>query len=181
MATLGRDEWVAAAVDELAAGGVEAVRVEVLARRLGVTKGSFYWHFSGREELRDAVLDWYEVARTDAVIAQVESAAERPEARLRALAELVFTPTGPVDRVESAIRAWASSDDRAARTLARVDRRRVRYVTDLLAATGLERTLARRRAQLLYRALIGDFVWRAHGGRALDGPTRREIVDLLLG
>ena len=53
-------------------------------------------------------------------------------------------------------------------------------VTDLLAATGLERTLARRRAQLLYRALIGDFVWRAHGGRALDGPTRREIVDLLL-
>lgn len=180
MASLGRAEWVAAAAVELAAGGVDAVRVEVLARRLGVTKGSFYWHFSGREELRDAVLDWYEAARTDAVIEQVEAVATEPVAKLYALADLVFAPARD-DRVESAIRAWASSDDGAARTLARVDRRRVRYVTDLLAATGLERTLARRRAQLLYRALIGEFVWRSHGGRPLDRPTRHEFVDLLLG
>ncbi|WP_052666385.1 TetR/AcrR family transcriptional regulator [Nitriliruptor alkaliphilus] len=180
MTKLGREDWVEAADEELAEGGIDAVRVEVLARRLGVTKGSFYWHFAGRDDLLDTVLARFEALRTDAVIEQVESVADEPVARLRALTELVFSPSGSGDRGEPAIRAWASSDPRAAATLARVDRRRVRYVADLLVAAGLERAVARRRSQLLYRTLIGDFVWRAHGGEPLDRATRREVVSLLL-
>lgn len=181
MAALGRMEWLEAAVEELADGGIGAVRVEVLARRLGVTKGSFYWHFEGRDDLLDAVLAWYEAAGTEEIIERVDAAAPDAEARLRALADLVFAPAGTSDGAEPAIRAWASSDPRAAETLERVDRRRVGYVTELLAETGLERAVARRRAEIFYRTLIGEFVWRAHGGRAFSRRTRGEIVDLLIG
>lgn len=181
MARLGRDEWIAAAVEELAAGGIDAVRVEVLARKLGVTKGSFYWHFAGRDDLFEALLRWYEVAETDDIITTVEATASGPEERFRALAELVFAPSETADRAEPAFRAWGSSDPRAAAVLDRVDRRRLTYVTDLLVGTGLARPVAKRRAELVYRALIGEFVWRAHGGPALTRATRAELIDLVLG
>lgn len=181
MAALGRGEWLKAAVEELADGGLGAVRVEVLARRLGVTKGSFYWHFEGRDDLLDAVLAWYETAGTEEIIERADAAAPDAEARLRVLAGIVFAPSGISDRAEPAIRAWASSDPRAAETLQRVDRRRIGYVTDLLTEIGLRRPVARRRAEIFYRALIGEFVWRAHGGRPLSRTARAEIVDLLIG
>lgn len=180
MSTLGRDDWLRAALTELVRGGIEAVRVEVLARRLNVTKGSFYWHFDGRADLLDALLDWYESAGTTDIITRVDAAAADPAHRLRALADVVFAPHDDVDLAEPAMRAWASVDPRAAETLERVDRRRVRYVTDLLVATGMAKAPARRRADLFYRLLIGEFVWRSHGGEPLSATARRELVALLL-
>ena len=56
-ARLGRDDWIRAALDAIAAGGLAAVAVEPLARSLGVTKGSFYAHFSNRDELIEAALE----------------------------------------------------------------------------------------------------------------------------
>src|SRR5690606_14615731 len=62
---IGRDDWSNAAAVATAAGGIDAVRVEALARRLGVTKGSFYWHFADRSALLDAVLTrWEEASRS---------------------------------------------------------------------------------------------------------------------
>src|SRR5688572_23444507 len=77
---LSAGTWAAAALDAMAAGGVDAVAVEPLARSLGVTKGSFYWHFANREALIKAALDLWEQRETVDVIAGLEN---EPDAYLR--------------------------------------------------------------------------------------------------
>src|SRR5215468_2006603 len=89
---LGRSEWIHEGLRVLGEEGVEAVRVEPLAKRLGVTKGSFYHHFGDRDELLRALLDrWHERA-TSLVIEIVSRHSRRPEERLRHLLEMVIDP-----------------------------------------------------------------------------------------
>lgn len=175
---LGEAKWIAAALDLLARKGVAAVRVEPLAASLGVTKGSFYWHFSGRQALLDAVLAAWEARATAAVIARVEGAARRPSERLPRLVTLIAR-SRKAPAVEQAIRAWGAVDVRARRVLARVDARRIAYVRGLLRAEGLAGDVARRRAQLLYLAVIGEFTWVSHGGAPAGPGPWRELVRLL--
>ncbi len=175
---LGEAEWVSAALALLARRGVAAVRVEPLAVVLGVTKGSFYWHFSDRRALLDAVLAEWERRATAAVIGHVESAAGRPAERLARLFTLIAR-SRKAPAVEQAVRAWGAVDPRARRVLARVDTRRVAYVRGLLQGQGLPPALARRRAQLLYRTVIGEFTWVSHGGAPAGPGPWRELVRLL--
>src|SRR3712207_2993547 len=81
---LSRDDWAAAALDAIAEGDVGAVRVEVLAARMGVSKGSFYWHYSDRAELVEAAVRLWEERTTEAVIRDLELIADSRE-RLRVL------------------------------------------------------------------------------------------------
>jgi len=175
MARLTRHSWVRAAMREMAAGGEEAVKVEALARALGVSKGSFYHHFGKRSDLLAALLEHWEAEGTEDVIIGVESAATDPAGRLHALMERVFGAELEYDIFESQLRAWARRDAVARAVVARVDERRIGYVTGLLVAHGLKRKAARERARILYRALVGDFVIRSHGG---DSLGRRELDTL---
>ena len=170
-----RDEWIAVAFEALLAGGIESLRVEPLARQLGVTKGSFYHHFENRRALHLAVLEEWERLGTLAIIEQVEAAADGPIDQLRALIAATFAPDPFNDRSESAVRSWAMTDPTAAEAAARVDDQRVRFVARLLVGAGLQRQLALRRAKLLYRVLIGEFTWRSSGG---PESTRRELDEL---
>ncbi len=122
---LGPEAWLAAAWEELARGGVDRVRVEPLAARLGVTKGSFYWHFRDRAALLDALLADWERRATLEVIALVDASSEAPRERLAALLRLTTRAPRAPD-LESAIRAWGAHDPRVAGRLARVDERRER-------------------------------------------------------
>ena len=171
-----REEWITAAFGALCEGGIEALRVEPLAARLGVTKGSFYHHFENRRALHLALLAEWERLGTDRIIDEVSDAADGPEDRLRDLAHRTLTPQPGADEIEVGIRAWAVSDDVAAAATERVDDRRLDYVAALLRAIGLSNAAARRRASLLYRVLIGEFTWRTSGGPAM---TRRDIDDLV--
>ena len=80
-----RDDWIAAGLKALARGGPEAVRVEPLARELGATKGSFYWHFNDRAMLLEALLDDWERTVVDDVVAQIEGGGGDARDRLRRL------------------------------------------------------------------------------------------------
>jgi AcrR family transcriptional regulator len=151
---LGRADWVAAAMRVLAGSGVEAVRVEPLAKRLGVTKGSFYWHFTGRPALLAAVLAEWERRATLAIIAEVEASGGGAGERLLALFRLALGADGRLDR---RVRAWAVDDAAAAAVLRRVDRRRVGYLRRLFAALGFPQAQAGARARLAYSALVGGF------------------------
>src|SRR3954454_25212776 len=86
---LTSDDWTRAALDALARGGLSAVAVEPLAKELGATKGSFYWHFADRSALIAAALALWEQRDTDAIIAAVDRA-DDATARLRNLLRLVF-------------------------------------------------------------------------------------------
>ena len=124
------DRWIDAGLRALAAGGPEAVRVEVLAQELGVTKGGFYWQFDGRPSLLAAMLERWERAVVTEVIDRLDrdgGDARRKIGRLFALA----TTIPDLMQVELAIRDWARRDADVARRLRRVDNRRMEYMRSL--------------------------------------------------
>ena len=136
--------------------GIGAVRVEPLALRLGVTKGSFYWHFKDRAELHAAMLEEWHAATTGNIIGDVAREVLDGRARLRQL--ITRVPSEPkVARLETAVRSWATSDEKAKKTVALVDRRRVDYVASVLQEIGIDAATAQLRARIIHLALIGSF------------------------
>jgi AcrR family transcriptional regulator len=150
----GPADWVSAGLRCLAERGIEAVRVEPLAKTLGVTKGSFYWHFADRAALLAAILKQWESTGTATIIEQVEAQGGSADARLL---DLFYRTRDADGRLEMAIRAWASVDAKAAKALVRVDQRRLNYLEALLHESGLPAFAARARSRLIYYALIGGF------------------------
>ena len=166
----GPADWVKAGLSALSRGGIDAVRVEPLATKLGVTKGSFYWHFKDRDALHLAMLEAWRTDTTRDVIARVEAESVRPGDRLRRLIALATQNSG-FARLEIAIRAWARTDDRVAKAVAEIDRQRVDYMATLLRGLAIEPRTARLRAQIVYLAAIGSFF-------SQDGKARSEDYAL---
>ncbi|MGB8332185.1 MAG: TetR/AcrR family transcriptional regulator [Polyangiales bacterium] len=150
---LSAEAWTEMGLRVLAEEGIGAVQVEPLARALGVTKGSFYWHFPNRQTLLVSLLEHWRRSATLDVIEAVERACDDPADRLRELTRRVFRHGGPLER---AIRAWASHDESAAVAVAEVDTERYTYVRSLLERHGLDSPTASKRARLLYTSLIGE-------------------------
>src|SRR2546423_180219 len=153
-----RSRWVNEGLQALADGGPDAVRVETLARALGVTKGGFYWHFSDRGALLDEMLDAFEHAGVDEVIERVENEGGNARTKLRRL--FAVTPSGGKRfKIELAIRDWARRDRTVARRLRRVDNRRMDYLRSLFAAFCNEKDEVEVRSMLAFSLFIAsDFI-----------------------
>jgi AcrR family transcriptional regulator len=150
---LSRQSWVQAALDAIAEGGLAAIAVAPLAKQLGATKGSFYWHFANRDALVEAALADWEHSHTDAVIAEIEASSEEPLQQLRLLFKRV-TELAARDRIELAL--LATADHPTVRpVLDRVTRRRTDFVAQLFQRLGFSRAQAKRRALLAYSAYLG--------------------------
>jgi AcrR family transcriptional regulator len=165
---LGRGEWIEEGLLVLGERGVEAVRVEALAKRLGVTKGSFYHHFSDRNELLVALLDaWYQQA-TLSVIQVVNRHSRRPEERLRRLLTFGIDGLGRdvLRLVDIGIRDWARHNRLARSMLESVDRARLAYITERLLALGCDRHEAESRSFLIYSYILGEVQIAAVASRA---------------
>ncbi|GAA1938996.1 TetR/AcrR family transcriptional regulator [Microbacterium aoyamense] len=152
MARLSREDWVDAAYRHFADNGLDAVRVEPVAREIGATKGSFYWHFADRAELVDAVLDRWEDSETSAVIGIVDES-DDPRERLERLVRIVTTRTP--DRGGEATLFTAAERNGVVDAVARVTERRVAFVASVLAQLGFDAAESRRRATTLVAAVVG--------------------------
>jgi AcrR family transcriptional regulator len=175
---LSAADWTAAALDALAAGGVAAVSVEPIAARLGTTKGSFYWHFSGRDALLEAALQLWERTDTADVIAWLDAEPDLRR-RLHSLLRLSITASGStrVGGVELALQASADHP-LVAPVLARVTRQRLDYLTALFAELGFAPAAARRRALLAYTAYLGHAqLAHATADQAPHGPELSGYID----
>src|SRR5690606_8384585 len=149
---LSADDWGQAALDLIAEQGVAAVAVEPLARRLGVTKGSFYWHFPSRDALLVAALERWEKVEQEEVFGQLEAIAD-PSQRLRALFNLVAHEYKSHVIYSELLKAL---DHPAVQpVIGRVSDRRMEYLTASFRQAGLGRTDAQHRARLAYAAYIG--------------------------
>lgn len=179
MPRLSADDWVNAAVQQMADSGVHAVRVERLAQALGVSKGSFYWHFENRNALLTAMLKFWEDQGTKAIIAQVDAQTELPRTRVRTLAELVFRSSSVELAFEIQVRAWATVEAQAQTVVHAVDKHRVSYVQRLL--TQAKVPYPRARAELFYSVLLGDMLRRTYGKKDIDRGQLRILIDDLLG
>ncbi|MEY2449449.1 MAG: hypothetical protein QOH79_2925 [Acidimicrobiaceae bacterium] len=170
-----RDAWVAAALKALAAGGPDAVRVEVLARTLGVTKGGFYWHFDDRQALLDEMLGTWERVLIDEVIERVEADDGDARERLRRLFALASSNRGLL-KVEIAIRDWARREKSVAARLRRVDNRRMEYLRSLFGAFCADEDDVEARCMIAMAVFVGSpFIAADHGVR-----SRADVLDLAL-
>jgi AcrR family transcriptional regulator len=149
-----KPQWLRAGLEALRKGGVAAVRVERLAADVGVTKGSFYWHFRDRGALLDALLEFWSREMTDAEFERIHGLRAGLAARLLALAEDVLEKG--MGRYDPAIRAWGRTDRKVAAAVAQVDRRRVRALTGFFEEGGFGAAEARTRARLFYTFLLGE-------------------------
>ena len=149
---LTAQDWVDAALEAIAEGGLEALAVEPLAERLDVTKGSFYWHFGSRDALLEAVLARWEEIGFTAVVADLEAIAV-PSERLRALAERAIAESR-LGQLEVAFGARLD-DPWIAATYRRLLARRLNYLVELFSELGLAKAQARRRALLAYATYAG--------------------------
>jgi AcrR family transcriptional regulator len=168
-----RHAWIDAGMRALASGGPDAVRIEPLARELGVTKGGFYWHFDGRRALLDEVLDAWESRSITDVIDRVEEDGGDGRAKLRRLFGMAGA-SGELLSVDLAVRDWSRRDPAVARRLRRADNRRMEYMRPLFAEFAGDADEVEVRCMLSVSLWIGNhFMAADHEGR-----SRRHVLAL---
>lgn len=154
--TLDRKAWIQTATDVLAEEGVTGLRVEVLAKHCGVTKGSFYWHFKDRQELLDEVLAQWKEGRIRDVSKQARA---EPGQELNQLVKVIDVYSASRNRrgiqIELAVRDWARRDPKAAQVVEEVDEWRLKNARDLFVASGMPEPEAKSRSLLLYAYSFG--------------------------
>jgi AcrR family transcriptional regulator len=156
-------DWEEAALDRIAAGGLRSLAIPSLAEALGVTKGSFYWHFASLEALIDAALARWEAADKETIeaLARIESPAERLKA--------AFEEAMQLTRAQALyVALTATAEEAVTATLKRVSRRRINFLASAFRELGLEAKEAKERALLTYTAYLGAFHLRR---QALDIRT----------
>ncbi len=174
-------DWIKTASRRLASAGSEAVAIEPLAKTMGVTKGSFYWHFADRPALLEAVVADWESKATAPLLERLRRSAPEPAARLHALAATVAAEgKGSLD---PAMRAWAHHDERAGAAIARVDAARLAYIAGEFRMLGFPAAQAWTRARLLYLHLLGEHALAFGAADASVDERLREakrVLELLL-
>ncbi|MGJ5813477.1 TetR/AcrR family transcriptional regulator [Paludibaculum fermentans] len=173
---LSPTDWLKHGLSALAAGGPRALRAEVLARELGVSRGSFYWHFQSLDDFHAQLLSFWTHVAVDKMIDLHERAAASPQSRLKAIVLHAFTTDL---RFERAMRAWSLEAERVATALAQIDARRTAYLSRLLRAAGHDQKSAAARARLMYTAFVG-FVVRPSPADARGEQLANFIVSTLL-
>ena len=172
-----RTRWVDEGLRALAAAGPDSIRVETIARELGVTKGGFYWHFQDRSELLHEVLDEWERLLLDEVIEQVEAKGGDARAKLRRLFAMA---SDDAVRVDLAVHDWARHDPDVANRLRHVDNRRMDYMRTLFGAFCTDEDDVEVRCVLAFSLWIGNhFMAAEHRGRSRAHVMRLAVRSLL--
>ena len=173
-----RSTWIDAGLRALAEGGPGAVRVELLAKALEVTRGSFYHHFASRQALLDQMLDTWELRSTEEVRVRVEREGGDARDKVRRAGMLTFSrELLPIDL---AVRDWARRVQLGAKRLRRVDNRRMEYLRALIGTFSDDPDDIEARGMLAFSLVIGShFIAADHEGRSRAHVLERATQRLL--
>ena len=174
-----RGRWVEAGLQALADSGPGAVRVEVLAKQLGVTKGGFYGYFADRDALLEAMLDAWERESTDEVIERVEREGGDPRAKIVRAGVLTFSSDRLLP-IDLAIRDWARHDEAVAERLRRVDNRRMALLREMIGTFCPDPGEVEARSLIAFCVAIGEHFLAADHGDRTRAQVLAAAVDLLL-
>jgi AcrR family transcriptional regulator len=173
---LSAQDWIDLGLKTLATQGFSALKAEPLAKAMGVSRGSFYWHFADIGAFQAAILNaWREVA-AEAIIAHVE-AASADDDPLTVLLQRVFSEKLALER---AVRGWAAFDAAARAAVQAIDRRRLEYVENLIRGRGVAPDVAQARAHILYWAFLGYALSDRPLPKAPREAMLRELVRIAL-
>lgn len=176
--SLSATDWADAALEAMAQGGLEAVAVEPLARRLGVTKGSFYWHFANREALLQAALSRWEQQETDEILRRVGPEPDPYERIVK-----VFKAANSSYRSGRLYLAIAAAEDHpsVAEVVRRVSERRIGYLDECYRALGFAPASARQWALFAYATFMGNLQIRRDTPDAMpQGPAFSDYLKLMI-
>lgn len=174
-------DWISGAIEVLVDHGVDAVRVDVLARQLGVTRGSFYWHFKDRDDLLGNMLNSWRDAATEQIIKRFDKQHANPRGLIKELLSLPFRGESAkrAASIELAIRGWARRDPMARQAVDEVDERRISYHSQVFSALGFSIAEARARAFVMYAYEVAESVLSNQGSDA-QKAERRALVEQLI-
>jgi len=150
---LNRDDWLRGALD-LCAAGIDRVKVAPLAAELGVTTGSFYWHFKDRKELLASLLDYWEREMTDAAIEAAKQFTGPGADRILALMETVMVQG--LARFDLPVWQWAQSDDNARRVFRRALKKRFAFAAWMFTQAGFSKEQAETRGRMMVIYMMGE-------------------------
>ncbi len=151
---LNRESWILTAFETLYIDGIDAVRIEPLATKLNVTKGSFYWHFKNRTELHDALLEYWEKEMTQSVLDAANEFHGSPQQRLiNTLREVVGKERTKYD---PAVRNWARTDIKVKKVVEYIDKIRLSFLHGLFVDIGFDKQQAEIRSRLMYYYIMGE-------------------------
>ena len=167
-----RSSWIDAGLRALAVGGPDAVRIDVLAQELGVTRGGFYWYFEGRDAFLQEMLDTWEHRSTYEALERVQRLGG--DAREKVWRAGMFTFSKQLLPIDLAVRDWARRDKSVAKRLRRVDNRRIEYLRSMIGTFCSDQEEVEARSMLLFSLAIGNhFVAAEHGAL-----SRKQVLEL---
>ena len=177
---IGPGQWVAAARALLVAQGIEAVKVDRIARRLGVTRGGFYWHFRSRQALLDRLLaEWEETSIIP--FAQLDQAKPHLESQILQLFLFWLQSKAFDARYDSAIRDWARKSPRVRGAVHKADQRRVAFIAEMFGAAGYPPREAEVRARVLYYTQIGYYALEIEEPEEVRIPLAAPYYEVFTG
>lgn len=171
---LSRQDWIDAGQELLRGGGITSVKLSPLLRRLGVTSGSFYHHFSDFGAFLDALADDYGTVHLERIAAAIES--DDPSQRIREMRRLMEAWAAP--DLDRAMRVWATSNERAAAAVRQLDGQLLTILEASLKELGFSDDEARLRALLMFAAGAGRALIFPPWDDDPDAP--RKALELLL-
>jgi AcrR family transcriptional regulator len=171
---LSAKDWLDQGLKTLTESGFTALKAEPLAKAMGVSRGSFYWHFADIGAFHAAILEHWRDVAAEQVIANLEAAS----GAANPLPRLLRGAFSGQPALENAVRTWASFDPKARAAVRAIDRRRLNYVESLFRANGLSPAVARSRAQILYWAYLGYALSEQPLPRAKQAAVLEELLDI---
>ena len=169
---LSARDWLHQGIKTLAQEGFTALKAEPLAKAMGVSRGSFYWHFTDVEAFHAEILKYWREIAAERIIDDIESASRAGDA----LPLLLHRAFGERRALENAVRRWALVDPAAAAAVRAIDKRRLAYIERLLLDSGIPRDVAHARARILYWAYLGF----ALSDRPLPQGEQRAVMAEML-
>ncbi len=179
---LGKNDWLEAALETLKTEGVEGVYVEPLAKKIGITKGSFYWHFKDRPALLKELLNFWKEKHTEGLVGFLENLldTDKEGAEVDKLWELMkYINNFEPDAYDPAIRSWAMTDKGAASAMKDVDEKRLDIIYKLLLDKDIDDIAAMVRARMIYFYITGETATglkESKGYRLMRAKMRYDII-----
>ena len=170
MQRVSKAQWLDMALEVLETDGVAGVRIEVLAKRLAISKSGFYWHFKNRDHLFKDMLDYWSHEITEVITANPEILTLKPKGRLIRTAEIILDYQ--LTRYEIPIRQWALQDAGAARAVKKVNRLRLDFVGGAFSELGFKGDDLDMRSMLF----VCYHTWESPMFREVSRKRRRELI-----